>query len=139
MKNLVLIFCLALLAPQNAAQAHQERHVHSQWITQQLSQLTRTIGELKARIQKLEQKAPAIGTRMTAGAMVLLDEKCGPDQQKLCQKSCATGWKIGNASCIGSGNIGQTNHQGRGISCYCIVKNDPNCFIHGVTASCTRR
>ena len=132
MKKLALIFCIAFLVPQSAAFAHQEVHVHSQWIKQQLSQLQRTVQQLQTRVQQLE------GSGGQAVVGMQLKETCGPNQQKLCSKSCSAGSKIKNATCIGRGNIGKTYHSDEGVTCYCFNENDPNCRVEAVSASCAR-
>lgn len=132
MKKLAMIFCLAFLVPTFGALAHQENHVHSQWIKQELNQLRQTIQQLKTRIDRMGKG----GARSASG--VQLQETCGPGQGKLCSKSCSAGSKIQNAVCIGKGNIGKTYHSDEGVTCYCFNENDPNCRVEGITASCVR-
>ncbi len=51
MKKLALLFCIAFLTTTFGALAHQENHVHSQWIKQELNQLRQTIQQLKMRLE----------------------------------------------------------------------------------------
>ena len=99
MKKLMFVLCVALLVPQYGALAHQENHVHSQWVKQELSQLRQTIQQLKSRIERLQGGGAQLfvgGQRAIGGSA--LNEVCGPNQQKLCSKSCAPGSKIDKAS-----------------------------------------
>ncbi len=138
MKKLILLFCIAFLAPNSVSLAHQEKHVHSQWIKQKFDQLHRTIRELQGRIERLE-KGGAVGRSSSdAGGKIQLDDACSAAQQKLCERSCPPGWKIENAACIGRGGIGKTYHKDGGVLCYCFDENDPSCTVERVTASCIR-
>ena len=138
MKKLALIFCIAFIAPSFGVLAHQENHIHSQWVKQELNQLRQTIQQLKSRIERMQGGgAPSAAGRPSMGGMVL-NETCGPGQQKLCSKSCAPGSKIEKAICNGRGNIGKTYHSDQGVTCYCYNESDPNCRVERVTANCVR-
>ncbi len=137
MKKLILIFCMSFLLPSLGAQAHQENHVHSQWIKQQFNQMHRTIQQLQQRIHRLE--GHRAGPQQQSATKGAINEACGPNQRKLCQKRCAPGWKVEKAICVGNGTIGKTYHENGGVSCYCFNQNDPQCFIQGVTATCVKQ
>ena len=139
MKKLILIFCMVFLLPQMAAQAHQERHLHSQWIKQHISQLHRTMQQMQQRINRLEGRSGSSKQSQQPASKGALNEACGPNQSQLCQKSCAAGWKIEKAICIGRGTIGKTYHKNGSVSCYCFSQNDPYCTIQGVTATCVKQ
>jgi len=136
MTKLILISCMTFLLTAMGAQAHQQNHVHSQWIKQQFNQLNRTIQQMQQRINRLEGRDQHQQQSATKGA---INEACGPNQRKLCQKSCAPGWKVEKAICVGNGTIGKTYHKNGGVSCYCFNPNDPYCFIQGVTATCVKQ
>ena len=138
MKKLALLFCVAFLAPSFGVLAHQESHVHSQWVKQELNQLRQTIQQLKMRIEQMQGGGAASNSGGTVLGGQVLNEACGPNQQKLCSKSCGPGSKIAKATCIGKGNIGKTYHSDQGVTCYCYNENDPNCRVERVTASCAR-
>lgn len=138
MKKLLLILGIAFFAPQYGALAHQENHVHSQWVKQELNQLRQTIQQLKMRIEQMQGGGGVSSTGASSMGGQALNEVCGPSQQKLCSKSCGPGSKIAKASCIGAGNIGKTYHSDQGVTCYCYNENDPNCRVERITASCGR-
>ena len=142
MKRVILWLCLVLLLPflqpWGASQAHPERHVHSQWIKNYFAQVNMRIQQLERRIRQLEKAGLSQPSGSGAGNQVFLNEACRPDQQKLCQKSCAPGWKIDKVQCIGRGPIGRAYHQDVAVSCYCFDRNDPNCFVEGVRAICKK-
>ena len=139
MKKLVFILGFVFLVPQYGALAHQESHIHSQWVKQELNQLRQTIQQLKSRIEGMQgggAQSSVGGPRAISG--MALNETCGPNQQKLCSKSCGPGSKITKATCIGKGNIGKTYHSDQGVTCYCYNEKDPNCRVERITASCAR-
>ena len=139
MKKLIFVLCMAFLLPQNGALAHQKNHVFSQWIQQEFDQLRQKIQQLESRVDQMQGGGAqsSVGGQGAPGSKVL-NEVCGPNQQKLCSKSCSPDLKIGNATCIGQGNIGKTYHSYQGVTCYCYNENDPNCRVERVTASCAR-
>ncbi len=138
MKKLIFVLCVAFYAPTFGVLAHQESHVHSQWVKQELSQLRQSIQQLKMRIERMQGVGGISSSAGTSFGGTALNETCGPNQQKLCSKSCGPGSKIAKATCIGKGNIGKTYHSDQGVTCYCYNENDPSCLVERITASCAR-
>ena len=165
MKRLIIFVLGAMLSLPASVLAHQENHLFSQWIKQRFWQMEQKMRQLKARVDRLEQagqqrqaltpkppmqQPPMQGHPMQrrapmgrpfpmqAGDKNYLNERCGPNEQKLCQKACPQGWNIGQTVCNGQGAIAKAYYPGGRVSCYCFNQNDPNCRIDSVTAACLR-